>query len=159
MTKKENGLSLIDIGEATERIPHGETSITVHGLSAKSLLFLMQRFPLLRDWASGAGFQMTDLITVSPEILAAVIAAACGGPGDEDVEAVAGRLGAETQLDILEAIGRLTFKSGFGPFVHRITVLADALVSANSGKASGTKSPPVSSPSLPPGTEAAPSGS
>jgi hypothetical protein len=81
------------------------------------------------------------LFKTAPEVINALIAAAVGKPGDPDAEADAAEVPLEIQMDILEAVGRLTFRSGFGPFVARIKALGASLNSANFGAEQATRSP------------------
>ena len=159
MAIKEQGLSLADIGPATEIIPIGANTITVRGVSTEDILALFQRFPELKNLVGGKGFKVDDLVALAPRAVAAIIAASHDELGDEAAEKTAGTFAVETQLDILEAIARLTFKNGFGPFVTRLVALSDAAVSLSNGKVPGTPSPQVSKPSLQPDTTQEPSGS
>lgn len=159
MTTKEQGLSLTDIGPLSESVlVHEGKSVQVYGVSAKGIFAVFQQFPDVMQWFKGGKFDIQSLVAEAPDALAAVIAAACGQPGDKKAQEIAERLPAEVQLDILEAAGRLTFKSGFGPFVNRIVALSNAAASVNYGRALDTKSPPESKPSLPPASEPSSSG-
>jgi hypothetical protein len=145
------GLSLLDIAGATEDVPVGDSFITVSGISAQDGLAIMRRFPQLTSLLGG--FKAADLLTVAPGALSVIIAASVNKMGDEEYEAAAAKIGVEIQWDILEAIGRLTFKNGFGPFGERIMALAAKVPnSGNSGRASATNSQPISKPSSPPDT-------
>lgn len=155
---KEQGLSLADIGPATEAVTIGENTITLRGISTEDVLELFQRFPELQKIVGGGGFKVDDLISLAPRALGAIIAAAHDELGNDAAEETAAKFSLETQLDIIEAIGRLTFKNGFGPFVERLTVLSDAAVSLSNGKVPGTPLPQASKPSLPPDTTQEPSG-
>jgi len=143
---REQGLSLLDIGVLTEKVQvsvkDGEpVFIDVQGISSEGVLILFQRFPEMQSLMSGMGVAVkpVEILSAAPKAIAAVIAAGCGSPGNPESEAVASQLSVEVQLDILEAISRLTFRSGFGPFVKRIVALSEA-VSANYGRAPGTNS-------------------
>ena len=59
--------------------------------------------------------------------VAAIIAAGCGYPGDEQPETVAGKLSLDAQADLLAAILRLTLPKGIGPFVEKLTALGGIL--------------------------------
>lgn len=168
MPKKPLGLNLVDIGNPTVNILIGKNSETgedeyaaVTGVSVKGLLTLFLRFPDLQKFFSGSGVSMLELMQTMPETIAAIIAAGTGTPGDEKAEEIADKLPAEIQLDILQAIWNLTFRSGFGPFVQRLMALAAqaaAIRQDNFGKGPHTKSPPQSKPSSPPDTIANESG-
>lgn len=149
---KEPGLSLADLAAMSEDVPIGTSYITVHGLSASDCLSIFKRFPKLAKMLSG--FDATTFIEVAPDAVAAIIAASVnkGANLDEAAEEAAGQISVEVQYDILEAIGRLTFKNGFAPFVQRIMRLASAADSASFTKVPDMKSPQVSNPSSPPVT-------
>lgn len=150
---KEPGLSLADIAAMSEDVPIGTSYITVHGVSARHAAGVIQRFPALAKMLSG--FDVATFINVAPEAVAAIIAVATAPrgtvPTDADEEA-AGNIPVEIQFDLLETIGRLTFKNGFAPFVQRIMRLANAADSASFTKVPDMKSPQASNPSSPPVT-------
>lgn len=159
MTKSQ-GLSLLDIAPASEMIKIGEQEMPVYGISVKGVISLLQRFPMIQTWVSGGKLDPAKLLEMAPEALAAVIALGCRVEGEVG-EQEAAKLSIETQIDIVEAIGRLTFSNGFGPFAQRILKLANlgAAVSQNYGRAPDTISQPQSSNSEPSGEPApAPSG-
>jgi hypothetical protein len=146
--EREQGLSLLDIGPLYELVPapNGK-KLRVYGVSAKGIFAVFQRFPEVGSWFKGGKkVDMAPLIAEAPDAIAAVIAAGCGKPGDMQAEEVAGLLPVETQLDVLEAIGRLTFKNGFGPFVQRIVALSEQAQSLNFGRGLAMRSPPASKP-------------
>ena len=155
---KEQGLSLADIGPATEDVTIGDKQVTFRGISTEDVLILFSRFPELKKIVGGGGFKVEDLVTLAPRALSAIIAAAHDELGDDAAEKTAGTLSVETQLDILEAIGRLTFKNGFGPFVERLIALSVVAVSLSNGTVPGMPSPQASSPLSPPDTTQEPSG-
>lgn len=144
------GLNLADLANQHENVPVGDNFIRVTGVSAQDGLTILLRFPALAELISG--FTMMGFLKAAPDAVAAIIATATGTPGDEEAEENAKHIPLEIQLDILEAVGRLTFKNGFAPFAERIMALANAANSAPSTKASVMKSQPQSRPSLPPDT-------
>lgn len=146
----EPGLTLADIAAMSEEVKIGDAGfIKVHGISAQKCLAIFKRFPKLLKML--AGFDAMTFIEAAPDAVAAIIAAGTGQFGDEAAEAAAAQIGIEVQYDILEAIGRLTFKSGFAPFVERIMKLAGTVQgSANFGRVTDTKSQPASKPSSQP---------
>ena len=150
---RKPGLNLADLAPMSEDVAIGDSYITVTGISAKSGLEIFKRFPKILGMVSGDGFNLGEFLTVAPDAVAAIIAAATGELGNEAAEEAAGNLPVETQFDILEAIGRLTFTRGFAPFAERIMALAGSGPnSALSSKVPGMKSPPASKPSSPPDT-------
>jgi hypothetical protein len=147
MSGKKPGLNLADLAPMSKDVPIGKSFLTVYGISARDGLRIFQRYPKILGMV-GEGFDIKTFLSVAPEAVAAIIAASTGDLDNEQAELNAGRLGLETQFDILEAVGGLTFTNGFAPFVMRIMALADAVVpSAPSIKAPVMKSPPASKPS------------
>lgn len=115
--------SLLDIAPVGETVRVGDQEIPVYGISVAGVAVLLGRFPDLGRLMTGrvedldAGALLRDF---GPAIVAAVIAAGTGDPGNEKAEAVASRLGIETQLDFLDKILRLTMPNGVDPFVARL---------------------------------------
>ena len=66
-------------------------------------------------------------MAIGGDAVAAIIAAGCGYPGDEQAEAVAGKLALDAQADLLASILRLTLSRGIGPFVKKLTALGGIL--------------------------------
>jgi hypothetical protein len=142
------GLNLADLAPASEDVPVRDSFLTVYGISARDGLRIFQRFPRIAGMV-GEGFNLGTFLSVAPDAVAAIIAAATGNLDNEQAEDAAAALPIETQFDILEAIGRLTFTRGFGPFAKRIMDLVDKVPSAPSIKAPPTRSQPVSKASSP----------
>lgn len=155
---KTQGLSLLDIGAPHETVSIGDQALSVYGLSVENLIVLLQRFPEAGQWLAPGSVDMKEMLAAAPKLLQAIIACATGAPEDVDTEAVAARLSIDIQLDILEAVIRLTFKDGFGPFVQRIAVLSGIAASVNFGRVMATNSQPPSSSSSQPDTTPPPSG-
>jgi hypothetical protein len=152
--KKEQGLSLYDIAGFGEDVEIGNgAKLRVKGISSAGCLILLTRYPELQKWLAGKPIQVADVMMLAPDMIAAIIAAGTGAPGDVDAEDIAKEIPVEAQTDLVEAVYRQTFRSGFGPFVSRVLKLFEA--ARNSGLYGGDpamKSPPVSKPSLPTGT-------
>jgi hypothetical protein len=142
------GLNLADIAPMYEDIPIGDSFLRVHGISAKDGLSVFQRYPKVLGMIA-EGFNLGAFLSVAPDAVAAIIAAASGHPNDAQAEEAASNLVIETQTDILEAIGRLTFTKGFAPFVKRIMALADEANSASYSKVPDMTSPMPSAPLSP----------
>lgn len=152
MDKKETqGLSLKDIAGFGEDVEIGnDKKLRVTGISAEGVLTLLLRYPDLQKWLGGQAIAVIDVMALAPDALAAIIAAGTGAPGDVDAEDIARQLPIEAQTDVIEAIYRQTFRSGFGPFVSRVLKLYDAARSSgNFGVDPATKSPQELKPSLP----------
>lgn len=147
---KTPGLSLADLANMSEEVPVGSGHITVVGISVSKALDIVKRFPELAKMAGG--FKLADLLLVAPGALAAIIASAVGQHGDEKAEADATNIPIETQFDIVEAVGRLTFRNGFAPFVQRVLNLAQSVKSDLYTKVPSMNSPGTSKPSSPAAT-------
>lgn len=158
-TPQDQGLSLADIGPVYEDVPiSDDKKLRCFGISAKGLFAIFQRFPEVGQWFKGGRFDPKSLIAQVPDCIAGVIAAGCGYAGDEAMEKKAENIAVEAQIDIIEAIFRLTFKNGFGPFVQRMVALSAQAESQNYGRGSLTTSPPASQTVSPPDMTAKPSG-
>lgn len=146
------GLNLADLAPMSEDVAIGDNFLTVHGISAKDGLSIFQRYPKIVGMVSKEGFNIGTFLSVAPDAVAAIIAASTGDLGNEKAEEAAGHLTVETQFDILEAVGRLTFSKGFAPFAQRLIALSEKAPSALSSKVPDMKLPPASKPSSPPDT-------
>jgi hypothetical protein len=78
-------------------------------------------------------------MTMGGDAVAAIIAAGCGYPGDEQAEAVAGKLAIDAQADLIAAIVHLTLPAGLGPFVEKLTALGGILDAVPSATAQASK--------------------
>lgn len=138
-------VSLLDIGDLKEEVDIRGKKIDVTGVSASGAVTLLTRFPEIRKLFAGKAADVTveAIVSMAPELVAAIIAAGCGSPGDVKHEEAARKLGIEEQFDLITAILRLTFPAGVGPFVERLyALMPDADVAAvASGWEAGTKSP------------------
>lgn len=113
---------LLDIAPASKPVlvpsDDGEVSVNVRGLSISDIRDLLARFPEVVGMLGSGKVKPADVIRMGPDIVAAIIAAACGNPGHEKVEAFARELGAGVQVEILTATLKLTMPRGPGPFVE-----------------------------------------
>jgi hypothetical protein len=142
-----NMVGLIDLAPSVEMVSVQEKAVTVHGISAKGLAYLLGKFPDLRKLMTGQEVDAQQLMAAGGDAVAGIIAAGCGQPGDDKAEAIAGTLPIDTQADFLAAILRLTLPKGIGPFVGKLTALSGLLdVDARSDTAQGTTSPKPSTP-------------
>ena len=133
-------VSLVDIAPAIERVTVRGQDIEVSGVSAAGVAQLLARFPDLRKLFAGRDVGMEDILGVGGELVAAIIAAGTGAPGDPAAEAAAGRLGIDEQADLLSAILRVTLPKGVGPFVEKLLALGAALDAGSAGTAPATTS-------------------
>lgn len=139
-------VGLIDIAPRTENTDVQGAPVAVHGISAKGVAYLLGRFPELRKLMSGQQVETDALMNIGGDAVAAIIAAGCGYPGDEQAEDVAGKLAIDAQADLLAAIMRLTLPAGLGPFVEKLTALGGILDAAPSDTVQASSSPQPSTP-------------
>jgi hypothetical protein len=143
-------VSLIDIADVSEEIEVRGSLVSVTGITANGIAQLLSQFPELRKVISGRSDDMTaeKLMEAAPEAVAAAIAAGTGAPGDKAAEAKAAGLSLGDQVNLLDAIIRLTFPAGLGPFVEQLTRLANSVSLTQSPVAVGgrTKGPAMKSP-------------
>lgn len=119
--------SLLDIAPSTTVVNVRGTAVDVTGVSAIGLAALLRRFPALLHAIQGrAVLSVESLYDLGPEIVAAVIAAGTGRPGNEQAEAVAASLGVSVQLELLSAILAETLPDGVEGFTKRLEALATA---------------------------------
>lgn len=123
-------VGLIDTASAVETVTIGKVKVEVPGISAHGISILLRRFPELRKMMSRKGADAELLMKMGPDIVVAAIAAGLGLPGDEAEEARARVLTFGPQLDLIEAILRVTFPDGLLPFVQKLERLG-VLVNLN----------------------------
>lgn len=116
-------VGLVDIAPVTSTVSVRGQDITVTGVSARGIAHLLARFPELRALMTGREAALEDLLRLGGDVIAAIIAAGTGAPGDADVEKAADNLTLEEQADLLGAIVELTMPRGLGPLVERLSRL------------------------------------
>ena len=116
-------VGLVDIAPVTSTILVRGQDITITGVSARGIALLLARFPELRAVITGREVAMDDLLKLGGDVIAAIIAAGTGVPGDAQAEAAADNLTLEEQADLLGAIVELTMPRGLGPLVERLSRL------------------------------------
>jgi hypothetical protein len=113
---------LLDIAPSSRTVKIGDVDVGVHGVSAKGIAVLLERFPQVREMFVGRSQELTpdSIVTLIPDAIAAIIAAGTGSPGDPQAEAAAERLPVGVQADLLEAIIAVTMPKGVGPFLDQV---------------------------------------
>lgn len=117
---------LLDVAKSFRTVNVKGVAVDVPGVSAEGIAYLFSRFPVIRELVGGkpdVDFSADALIKLAPEAVSAIIAVGTGAVNDKDAETVAATLGAEAQMNLLQAIVEETMPSGFGPFVERLTAL------------------------------------
>jgi hypothetical protein len=139
-------VDLLDIAPQNETVQIHGTPVSVAGVSAKGVAYLLGRFPEMRKLMVGLTVEANQLMAMGGDAVASIIAAGCGHPGDEKAESVAAMLAVDTQADLLAAILRMTLPQGLGPFVDKLTTLGQVLDVAPSGTVPASSSPSPSTP-------------
>ena len=116
-------VGLVDIAPVTSTILVRGQDITITGVSARAIALLLARFPELRAVMTGREVALDDLLKLGGDVIAAIIAAGTGVPGDVDAEKAADNLTLEEQADLLGAIVELTMPRGLGPLVEKLSRL------------------------------------
>ncbi len=138
-------VGLIDIAPSTRTVPVDGQDVPVYGVSAHGIAYLLSRFPELGDIVAQreTDIDPSTLMRIVPDAITSIIAAGTGYPGNQQAEEVAGRLGADLQLDFLKVIIELTMPKGVHPFLEKFSATMQAL--DVSVKVQGTPSPSPSS--------------
>lgn len=97
--------------------------VSVPGVSAKGIAYLLAKYPDLRKVMSGKAVEEAELFAMGGDVVGAIIAAGTGSPGDEAAEAFASALPLDAQADLLAAIIKATMPSGIGPFVDKLAAM------------------------------------
>jgi hypothetical protein len=115
--------SLSDFPSRAVTVSVGDVKLTVEPINITTLVGLFTRFPDLGKMLQDRKFSVATLLTNSGPLVAAIIAAGCGHPGDAKHEDAASRLALDDQLTIIEVVLKATIPSGIGAFIERLTAL------------------------------------
>lgn len=127
---------LLSIAPLTEKVPVRGAKAIIGGVPVAAIAGLLSRFPALRKmWATGK-WDVEQLLGMSDEVIAAVIAAGCSNID----EANAGNLALDEKAELLAAIIRVTMPRGPGPFMATLTALMGTVGGAASPTAPASKS-------------------
>lgn len=117
-------VDFLDIAPATESVPLAGATVSVFGVSLKTLLNIVTRFPKVRAAFSGGEYTVEELVAEAPEAVAVIIAAGIGHPDEPDYIIKAATLNVEDQLSILDAMIKLTLPKGLASFLERLQRLS-----------------------------------
>ena len=131
--------SLLNIAPLTESVEVRGAQIPVRGVTAQGIAQLLFRFPELRKMWSTGKWDTDQLLAMSDDILAAVIAA--GIDDDPDTEASARNLALDEKAELLGAVIRVTMPRGPAPFMESLTKLMGGVSGEALPKGLATKSP------------------
>ncbi len=135
-------VGLVDIVSVDETIVIRGTKISVSGVSVEGIGRLIFRFPELKKMAETGKWNQDGLLSLSDDIVCAVLAAGTGEPGNADAEKGAGKLAVGEKAELMMAIIRVTMPNGAGPFTKALRGMLDTLSAVGqSVTGSGTKSP------------------
>ncbi|MDX8513525.1 phage pre-tape measure protein [Mesorhizobium captivum] len=127
---------LLSIAPLTESVPVRGAKAIIRGVDIEEIIGLISRFPKIRKmWATGQ-WDVEQLLGMSREAVAAVIAAGCSNID----EANARNLALDEKAEILAAIIRVTMPRGPGPFMATLTALMGTVGGAASPTAPASKS-------------------
>lgn len=135
-------VALTDIAPSTLTVNVGGGDVSVFGVSAKGIASLLSQFPSLKSIFAGDelkfDFTFESVLEFGPDVVAAVIAAGCGLPGDPKALEVAASIPVADQARLLQAIFKLTMPDGPGPLLDALNAIVGA-PSVVHGKAPASK--------------------
>ena len=139
---------LLDIGPLTEDVSVGKQKVTVYGLTADDIFYLIANFVEIKALLEKklATLDPQTLMDNAPTTIASIIACSTHERGNQEAIAKAAGLPVGHQLQLLNAMFRLTFPQGAGPFVKELEELQVSFSGPTEGSA--TVSPSTVSASL-----------
>jgi hypothetical protein len=126
-------VGLLDIAPIGVTVDVEGQKVTVTGISAEGIAYLFQEYPALFDLRSLVSAGQDDaglvakLLGLGPGLVASVIAAGCGYPGNPEAIKKAAEFPLTAQADLLDAILRKTLTRGLIPFAERLNSIWAAL--------------------------------
>jgi len=126
-------VGLLDIAPIGVTVDVEGQKLMVTGISAEGIAYLLQEYPaalnlrnLISTDENDAGL-VAKLLSLGPGVVASVIAAGCGYPGNQDAIKLAAGFPMTAQADVLDAIVRKTLPRGLIPFAERLNSIWAAL--------------------------------
>ncbi len=117
-------VGLLDIAPVVDTVEINGEQVNIPGISVQGIAVLWRRYPILQETLT-KGISVENLMATGPDVVAAIIAAGCGQPNNEQAEQIARLLNLQAQIDLLTAILRRTMPKGIGPFLASINKLTD----------------------------------
>ena len=159
-------VGLLDIAPIGVTVDIEGQKLTVTGISAEGIAYLLQEYPaalnlrnLISSDENDAGL-VTKLLSLGPGVVASVIAAGCGYPGNQEAIKLASSFPITAQADVLDAIVRKTLPRGLIPFAERLNsiwaalsppvTLADKLKEVRKKNSSKSSNPSLDGQAMPP---------
>jgi len=130
--------SLTDVIPTGVQVHVGGIEVEVYGLTGRGIAHLLGRFPEVRKALSGQGADVSDLIAMGPDCVAAIIACGMRKIGDAAEEAAAIDLTLGDQIDLLSAIIKQTLTKGVAPFLQMLSDMGLKAVSSSAPENPGT---------------------
>jgi hypothetical protein len=121
----------------------GDVEVDVRGLTIQDVSDLLMRFPDLVGAFDGK-MDVGSMMKWGPQVLAAIMAYACGAANDRKVEDSLLSMPLTSQVEILTIVVRLTAPKGVGPFVALVKALGLDVSKLQSTAASAVTSASVS---------------
>lgn len=118
---------LRDIAPLKEHIRIRGDDLDIVGLNLASIAYLWGRFPQIAAIAGRGELSAVSIINLGADVVAAIIAAGTGAPGDEETELAAKQLTIDEELEIIAAILKVSMGRGGGPFGETLLQIAKAL--------------------------------
>src|SRR5947209_3899053 len=116
-------MDILDLVLSTAEVAVEGGTLTVRGLSNRTVFALFEKYPKLLSLLLGGGIDIVALITATPDASLTSMAAGLGVAGDAERTAKLDALPLESQAAIVEKILERTCPGGVGPFVSRIAAL------------------------------------
>jgi hypothetical protein len=150
--------SLLDIAPSGRQITIRDKTLTIKGISAQGVVYLLNRFPLVRQIMTGhqiEGLSVETFMVLAPDAVNAAIACGFGYVGtnleeQEKAEEIAASFSIDEQVHALTEIMEVTLPRGIGPFVDMINGLTKK--AEELGKAAAMRLGAQSSGASPTGT-------
>lgn len=143
--------SLLDIGPLTEEVTVNGKQVSVYSVTPEGFFYLLEKFPALQKLMSSGGLDVAKLREVAPTSIAYAIAVATTDRSQYKVSAnwlvdvqraadVAINIGAHYQMALFQAVLRMTFPDGIGPFMRAVEELASSISRVSGQTAPATMS-------------------